>query len=353
MKVLIIGGTKFIGKEIARRTIQGGHDVVLFNRGLTKHELQIENIKGDVNELLEYKEVLLNHKFDIIVHCIAYTEKHADDLVSVFKNTKSKLIVLSSCDCYEAFQGLNRKIDKAELPISESSPTSSLKYYWRDFKTKGSMADEYDKNLMTEVLIDSFKNGEINTTIFRLPMVYGPGDHQYPGRHGAIIQRILDEKDYIIFSDREQCQIYTYGYIENVAAAIVHSFDKLVTNGKIYNIGESKSRSRRRWAGLYSEIANWNFDYHILPEELLRKDPSYRAAPPQLLLTDNSLYTQDTGFVEPIDLKECIKRTFEYAKNNKSVLGETPDYSGEEILLKKYYSCIDTILSELEGSSQT
>lgn len=343
MKVLIVGGTKFVGKAIAKKTLEAGHEVTLFNRGATKHDLPVKTIIGDVEDLTRFKSELLNQNFDVLVHCIAFTEKHAQDVVEVFKGTKTKVIVLSSCDCYEAFQGLNRNRDNSELPIDEKSETSLTKYYWSDSAPKGSLAEKYDKNLMTNILLSAFKSEEINTTIFRLPMVYGDGDFQYTGRHGNIIRRILDKEKNIVLSDREQCQLYTYGYIGNIAAAIVHSYDKSVTNGKVYNLGESKTRSKRRWVELYGKTIGWNFEVHILPEELIRKDRSLRNANPLHLLIDSSLYERETGFTEPYSLEESIERTFNFAKENPDRLGERPNYSEELDLIRKYYKALDTI----------
>ena len=342
MKVLIIGGTKFIGKSIVTHSLNNGYKVVLFNRGQT-YSTKLELIKGDVENISHFRNRILKQNFDVVVHCIAYTEKDAESIRSIFKGTKTKLIILSSCDCYEVFQGLKRGIDKAELPIKEDSPLSSMKYYWSDSTTKGSRASEYDKNLLTKILMNGYLKNEFNLTVFRLPMVYGPGDYQYPFRHGVFIQRILDKKEDLILSDREQCQVWTYGYIDNIGAAIVHSFDKEICNGKIYNLGDNKSRSKRRWAELYASCSNWSFRYHIIPEELIKKDKAYKNAPPQHLLIDSSLYTRETGFQDPISPEEAVKRTFEYAKKHPETLGEKPKYSEEEGLLSLYYTHLEKI----------
>ena len=196
---------------------------------------------------------------------------------------------------------------------------------------------------MTNILMDGFKSKEFKVTIFRLPMVYGPGDHQYPGRHGDFIERIIDGRKDIVLSDREQCQIYTYGYVENIASAITFSFDKEICNGKIYNLGETKSRSRRKWAELYAKALKHKFDFHILPEELIRKDKNFRNAPPQHLLTDSSLYCAETGFTPKVPLNESIQRTFDFAKENPQVLGEVNNYEIEDNLIKAYYEKLDQI----------
>ena len=39
MRVLILGGTKYLGRHLAEQALQAGHDVTLFNRGRTGTEL--------------------------------------------------------------------------------------------------------------------------------------------------------------------------------------------------------------------------------------------------------------------------------------------------------------------------
>lgn len=346
MKVLIIGGTKFIGKFIVRDCVNLGYEVTLFNRGTSDPDCTFNTIKGDVDSLLEFKDEIQKRKFDVVIHCIAYTEKHAEDLVSIFEDSGTQVIVLSSCDSYEAFQGLNRKIDKGEFPVTEDSSLSSRKYYWSDSSMKGELASKYDKNLMTEILMEEYDKGHLNPTVFRLSFIYGPYDDQYSFRHGAFIQRILDRKKDLIFSDREQCSIMTFGYVENISAAIVHSIGRSNVYGKIYNLGEKKSRTRRRWAELYAELTGWQFDYHVLPEELLRKDSSYRSAPPNHLIISSDLYEKESGFKEPFTLEDSIKRTFDFAKANLKYLTSDVDYEKEHKLLKLYHKKIDEIYEE-------
>ncbi len=49
MKVLVIGGTRFIGTHVVRQLIKMGHEVTVFNRGQTIAELpeEVKWIKGD------------------------------------------------------------------------------------------------------------------------------------------------------------------------------------------------------------------------------------------------------------------------------------------------------------------
>ena len=229
MKVLMIGGTAFIGKAIVQCSLVAGHEVVLFNRGKSVPEPDFPLIKGDVNELLEYKSQLRAFNPDVVVHCLAMTPQHAQDCVEVFKGTNTHLIILGSMDCYEAFQQLKNAQEGSDFPIQESSPLSSTLYYWRG--SNHSWAENYDKNLMTQVFLDAHAQGWVQPTVFRLPMVYGSHDYQYAYRHGSLIRRIYDQEKHLVLGATEQSRLWTYGYVENIAAGVVHAYSRSQTVG--------------------------------------------------------------------------------------------------------------------------
>ena len=147
MKVLIIGGTGFISGQIAEKAADAGHEVVLFNRGLRNPAAPFDVINGDAKNLAAFKADLLAAKPDVVVHCVAYNDKQAKDLVSVFEGTGTHVIALSSADCYEAFQQLNRGAE-ADQPVRETSETSRTTHYRKYL----GMTD-YDNTLMTKELM--------------------------------------------------------------------------------------------------------------------------------------------------------------------------------------------------------
>ncbi len=328
MKVLIIGGTGFISGQIAEKAAAAGHEVVLFNRGLRNPSAPYDVINGDAKDLKAFKADLLAAKPDVVVHCIAYNERQANDLVSVFEGTKAHVIALSSADSYEAFQRLNRG-EEADQPVRETSETSRTQHYLKSFGLP-----DYDKNLMTSALLDAHKTGKIEATVFRVPMVYGPGDPQYAYRHGRIIRHIVDSKPEIVMSATEQAQIFTYGYVENVAAAVVHSFGRPEVKGQVYNLGEEEVRTQRRWAELYAENAGHTFKFRIVPPEALGGANDEH---PRNFVMDCSRFRLDTGFTEPVDLKEAIKRTHDWAVQHPEALNKVKVSYGDEKSLADAY----------------
>lgn len=85
MKILIIGGTQFLGRHLTEAALKAGHEVTLFNRGSTNPDLfpQAEHLKGDRDGGLA---VLDGRKWDVAIDTCGYvprlvkasTEKLAD-----------------------------------------------------------------------------------------------------------------------------------------------------------------------------------------------------------------------------------------------------------------------------------
>ncbi len=329
MHILILGGTGFISGEIARLASAAGHAVTLFNR-------HGDGIVGDVEDLPAHAEALRAVAADVVVHSVCNTEKHARDVVDVFGDTR--VLVLGSQDCYDAFQQTNRGRETSDFPISEDDPLSAIRYYYRDLVP--GMRRDYDKNLMTAELMAAWERGEAQPTVFRCPMVYGPRDRQFPHRHGAIIRRLYDRQHVFPIGATEQATIWTFGYVTNIAAAIVHAFDKPHTAGRVFNLGETRVRTKRRWADCFAAAAGREFEFRVVPDQ----DPD---APPVHLIMDNTRYPRETGFEDPISLDAAIKATLDWGLANPEALGPVPDYEKESRQIREWQAARKNLATSL------
>ena len=66
MRILVIGGTRFIGVYLTKLLVQAGHEVVLFNRGNHPAPLGVGQIIGDRTDATQLKEKLARESFDVI-----------------------------------------------------------------------------------------------------------------------------------------------------------------------------------------------------------------------------------------------------------------------------------------------
>ena len=100
MKVLVIGGTSFVGRHIVEALLKKEHEVVLFNRGKSNPHLfpQLQKILGD-----RRKDAgkLANEKWDAVIDTSAYTPA---DLKPVLQNLKTNhYIFISTISVYDNF----------------------------------------------------------------------------------------------------------------------------------------------------------------------------------------------------------------------------------------------------------
>jgi nucleoside-diphosphate-sugar epimerase len=335
LNILIIGGTRFIGKATALLALSKGHKVTLFNRGVTAHDIKANHIRGDIADLPHFKGEFRSLNLDVIIHCICNSDADAGLFLKAFSGFNCRTIILSSMDCYEAFQKANRGQEISDIPIDESAATSTARYYWRG--TEHAHADTYDKNLMTEAFLGAFGRGEISPVVLRLPCVYGPEDHQFQNRHGKIIHQIIDQRKTFIMGSIEQTATVTHGYIDNVAAAILHASEYNGSiEGEIFNIGEQKVRTKRRWTDLYSQASGFPFEFEIIPDDVFHETAKIRNNPPVHLVFDCSKFYAQTGFSDPVALKSAVRSTLNWAVENPSRIGARPDYDREYKIFSAY-----------------
>ncbi len=78
MNVLIIGGTRFVGYQLAWRLIAGGHRVTLLNRGTTADPFggRVERLVAD-RSTADFARVLGGRDFDAAVDFACYTGEDA------------------------------------------------------------------------------------------------------------------------------------------------------------------------------------------------------------------------------------------------------------------------------------
>ncbi|MDI1461250.1 NAD-dependent epimerase/dehydratase family protein [Catellatospora sp. KI3] len=79
MRVLIVGGTKFVGRHLTEAVLAAGHEVALLHRGRTNPDLfpQVTHLLADRNEDLS---VLAGHEFDATVDVVGF---HPDQITSL------------------------------------------------------------------------------------------------------------------------------------------------------------------------------------------------------------------------------------------------------------------------------
>lgn len=100
MRILIVGGTSFVGRAIAWAALNDGHDVSVFNRGQTPSDLP-SNVTRLVGDRQGDMSALADLTFDVTVDAIAYRPVDVDDLAAALGDRGGHHIQISSVSAYQ------------------------------------------------------------------------------------------------------------------------------------------------------------------------------------------------------------------------------------------------------------
>ncbi len=120
MRLLILGGTVFLGKHIAEAALSAGHDVTLFHRGQHGRDLfpSTEHLLGDRDGGLAALE---GRRFDAAIDMSGYLPRVVRQSVELLADSVGHYTFISSVSAYRSFTeiGLTEDAPLAKLP-SES-----------------------------------------------------------------------------------------------------------------------------------------------------------------------------------------------------------------------------------------
>lgn len=334
MKILVIGGTWFIGRCVTQQLLQQGHEVSIFNRGVTPTDLppEVNRIQGDRQNLQNYRQIFQQIAPDVVIDTIALTEAHAQTTVETFKGITERVVVISSQDVYRArdiFWGRETGIIDP-VPLTEDAPLRSQLYPYRDARIKSKLPPDYDKVLVERVVTS---NPNLPWTVLRLPMVYGVGDYQH--RLYPYLKRMDDRRPVIVLEEGYASWRGCYGYVENIAAAIVLAATERRATNRIYNVAESSGLSVAESIATIGQIAGWRGEIVIVSKTRFPAN-SIPFNTEQDWLTDSTRIRQELGYTEPVSRDEALKRTIAWERANPpEVFLETGllDYATEDTVL--------------------
>ncbi|HEY3779498.1 MAG TPA: hypothetical protein VGL56_00335 [Fimbriimonadaceae bacterium] len=158
MRILLIGGTIFLGKNIVEAALAAGHEVTLFNRGKTNPELfpEIEKVRGD---RLEGFKPIEGREFDCVIDTCAYFPRAVKISRTAFPN--AHYVFISTISVYS-------ELDKVGL--KDGDAVGTLEDPTTEVITGGSYGPL--KALCENVVRDS--GGSF--TIIRPGLIIGPDD---------------------------------------------------------------------------------------------------------------------------------------------------------------------------------
>ncbi|RKP56842.1 NAD-dependent epimerase/dehydratase family protein [Cohnella endophytica] len=125
MKILILGGTAFLGHHLVHSALKAGHEVTIFNRGRTQTDSGqpfpgVEKLTGDRDGNLDS---LKGKRWDAVIDTSAYVPRIARDSARLLADAVDRYVFISTISVYENFLEPGRDegspVGKLEDPASE------------------------------------------------------------------------------------------------------------------------------------------------------------------------------------------------------------------------------------------
>ncbi len=99
MRVLVLGGTRFLGRALVDATLEQGHEPTLFNRGQTNPELfpDVEKLRGDRSSDLSALE---GREWDAVLDVAPYMPDDVRRSVDALRGRVGRYVFVSSISVY-------------------------------------------------------------------------------------------------------------------------------------------------------------------------------------------------------------------------------------------------------------
>lgn len=315
MKVLILGGTGFVGRHVTANLLGAGHQVAVFHRGKrqVRFPSRVFHIHGDRSRLAESVRAFDSFGPEIVVDLIAFSEADAQSAIRVFSGRTERLVCASSMDVYQAYGSFLRleASKPRKRPFSEGSSLRTALFPYRGLaRKKRDLLFSYEKILVEQAVM---KSG-LPATVLRLPQVFGPHDTQHRLRSYL---RQMDAGEDIVISDAKARWRWTRGYVEDIAAGFALAVANRRPSGRIYNIGEVEAESEQNWIKRIGEAAKWNGRLKILPEKALSAEQREPYDWNHHLAGDSTRIRRELGYQEKVCPDEAMLRSIRWERSQK------------------------------------
>lgn len=207
MRILMMGGTRFIGVYLTKILVDRGHEVVLFNRGNKPAPAEgVKQIHGDRTDAAQLKEKLAGEEFDAIFDNNGRELSDTQPLAEIFKGRVRHFIYMSSAGVY---------LKSDQMPHIEGDPVDPKSRHKGKYETEAYLAEQ-----------------GLPFTAIRPTYIYGP--QNYNDLEAWFFDRIVRDRPIPIPGNG--LHFTQLGHCKDLAGAMAAVLGNEKAIGQIYNL---------------------------------------------------------------------------------------------------------------------
>jgi nucleoside-diphosphate-sugar epimerase len=237
MRILVIGGTTFIGPSLVHRLLQHRHEVSVLHRR-DRHDLGagVHNVQANRSDLDAVSRVLGAGRYDAIFDLAYDFEKgtpaaQVEAAAAQAGGQLQRYVFMSSIAAYGP--GVNHREDAPLVPDTFPNPYAQ------------------HKASSERALFRLHAERGVPVTTFRPPFVHGPRQPFY--REQFFWDRLLDGRPIILPDDGETPM--QWAFVSDVADACARSLDVPEAAGEAFNVGHDEPLTHRSFVEALARVA--------------------------------------------------------------------------------------------------
>lgn len=322
VRVLVVGGTAFIGRHTVEELLRRNHEVTIFHRGTTPNPFKerVEEVLGDRRDPKAVAGALSGRRFQVVVDLVyvwgpGTGPPEVSSVLGAVGDGLERYVFLSTCGVYAPGSG----------PFHEDSP-------------RGPLMGKYsaDKIATEDYLFEAHREGRFDVSIVRPPHVYGP--YNNVPRESWFWDRIVANRPVIVPDEGKT--VTHLAAVWDVAWALGECVDNPAAQGEAFNIAHVEPINEAALVDLLAEAAKREVEKAFVPRSRIYDLGGSAFAPPFYfavaldaetdLAVDVSKAMRVLGF-QPTGPLAGFRRTFEWYM--KADRGRTPKFSFDKRLL--------------------
>ena len=300
-KVLIIGGTLFIGRALVEAMLEvGGYEITLFNRGKTNPDLfpSVSKMTGD-RETDDVTQIAKN-KWDCVIDMCAYYPNTLDYLLQHIKDKTDRFIFISTMSVYRMEESEDKLIGE-DFPVYDCTEEEKID---KSMHTYGKRKAECER------VIWSYK--DLDCIVLRPALVYGKYD--FTDRFYYWLYRL--NKGGQMLLPGGGTGISTNTFVDDLAKIIIKAID-IEKHGGVYNVNTYPRMPLKEQVELMGKAMGKKPDWVNVSSEFLETENIRQWADIAMWLHGNYMMVDNEKIIKDFKLsfdsfEESARKTASY-----------------------------------------
>ncbi|HEY8491196.1 MAG TPA: SDR family oxidoreductase [Dehalococcoidia bacterium] len=248
MKTLVLGGSQFVGYHLVLELVRQGHQVTVFNRGVTPAQFppEVRRVAGDRNDPASLREALGGLDVEAVFDVSGYVPQQVEPLVELFRGRLRHYVFTSTTAVY---------LRSDYAPVDETFPLD---------RRPNAPAYGGNKVKCEDLLMEAFRAHGFPVTVIRPSYVYGP-HNTLTDREFSFFARLLRGRKVLVPGTGQT--LFQQGHVDDLARAFAAVLGNERAIGQAYVVTGPKAitfngyvRTIGRIVGVEPEIV------HVPPE---------------------------------------------------------------------------------------